>query len=238
MPLHMAAACSLADHDSYPRYAYQQAPQQLIERTEQIRAICNRYGVPLAAAALQFSMLDPRITVTIVGNEPTGASRKHGRAGLDRHPGRGLGRNRSARSGRYCRSGRSIASRQTVTRALAPVLRTKHRKVECSMSKGGIVANGETYDLLIKGGEVVDPGSGFSGQLDVAVKDGKIAAVEAGIDAGSAAKVGRRGRQAGHAGPDRPAHPRLLGLDLLGNRARSGGRAHRCHHLARRRQRG
>lgn len=53
--------------DSYPRYAYQQAPEQMIERTEKIRAICNRYGVPLAAAALQFSMLDPRITVTIVG---------------------------------------------------------------------------------------------------------------------------------------------------------------------------
>lgn len=53
--------------DSYPRYAYQQAPEHMISRTEQIRAICNRYGVPLAAAALQFSMLDPRITVTIVG---------------------------------------------------------------------------------------------------------------------------------------------------------------------------
>ena len=51
------------------------------------------------------------------------------------------------------------------------------------------MANGKTYDLLIKGGEVVDPGSGFSGQLDVAVNNGKIAAVEAGIDAGSAAKV-------------------------------------------------
>lgn len=53
--------------DSYPRYAYQQAPDHLIERTGKIREICNRYGVPLAAAALQFSMLDPRITVTIVG---------------------------------------------------------------------------------------------------------------------------------------------------------------------------
>ena len=41
--------------DSYPRYAYQQAPAHLIERTEKIREICNRYGVPLAAAALQFS---------------------------------------------------------------------------------------------------------------------------------------------------------------------------------------
>lgn len=51
------------------------------------------------------------------------------------------------------------------------------------------MANGHTYDLLIKGGSVVDPGSGYSGQLDVAVKDGKVAAVEAGIDAGLAAKV-------------------------------------------------
>ena len=53
--------------ESYPRYAYQQAPEHLIERTGTIREICNRYGVPLAAAALQFSMRDPRITVTIVG---------------------------------------------------------------------------------------------------------------------------------------------------------------------------
>lgn len=53
--------------ESYPRYAYQQAPEHLIERTGKIREICNRHGVPLAAAALQFSMLDPRITVTIVG---------------------------------------------------------------------------------------------------------------------------------------------------------------------------
>jgi D-threo-aldose 1-dehydrogenase len=53
--------------EAYPRYAYQQAPPHLIERTEKIREICDRYGVPLAAAALQFSMLDSRITVTIVG---------------------------------------------------------------------------------------------------------------------------------------------------------------------------
>lgn len=53
--------------ESYPRFAYQQASQELIDRTVAIRAICDRYAVPLAAAALQFSMLDPRITVTIVG---------------------------------------------------------------------------------------------------------------------------------------------------------------------------
>lgn len=52
---------------SYPRFAYQQASAAVIERVEQIRSICDRHGVPLAAAALQFSMRDPRITVTIVG---------------------------------------------------------------------------------------------------------------------------------------------------------------------------
>jgi D-threo-aldose 1-dehydrogenase len=53
--------------DAYPRYAYQQAKADMIERTRQLQAICDRYGVPLAAAALQFSTRDPRITATIVG---------------------------------------------------------------------------------------------------------------------------------------------------------------------------
>jgi D-threo-aldose 1-dehydrogenase len=30
-------------------------------------AICQAYGVPLAAAALQFSLRDPRVTSTVVG---------------------------------------------------------------------------------------------------------------------------------------------------------------------------
>ncbi len=46
-----------------------------------------------------------------------------------------------------------------------------------------------TYDLLIKGGEVVDPGSGLSGLLDVGVKNGKVAAVAAGLDGSSATRV-------------------------------------------------
>lgn len=37
------------------------------------------------------------------------------------------------------------------------------------------------FDLLIKGGEVVDPDAGYSGRLDVAVKRGRIAAVERDI---------------------------------------------------------
>ena len=45
------------------------------------------------------------------------------------------------------------------------------------------------FDLLIKGGEVVDPGSGYGGRLDVAIKRDRIAAVERDIPAGSAVRV-------------------------------------------------
>ena len=53
--------------DAYARYAYQDAPPEMIETTRQLDAICKRYNVPLAAAALQFSTRDPRVTSTIVG---------------------------------------------------------------------------------------------------------------------------------------------------------------------------
>ncbi len=51
----------------YPRYAYQDAPAELLDRVRRIAAICDRHNVPLAAAALQFSTRDPRVTATIVG---------------------------------------------------------------------------------------------------------------------------------------------------------------------------
>ena len=53
--------------DAYPRYAYQQASDALIEKVRKLDAICARHGVPLAAAALQFSLRDPRVHSTIVG---------------------------------------------------------------------------------------------------------------------------------------------------------------------------
>lgn len=51
----------------YPRYAYQTADAETLGRVQKMTAICDRYQVPLAAAALQFSLRDPRITSTIVG---------------------------------------------------------------------------------------------------------------------------------------------------------------------------
>jgi dihydroorotase len=42
-------------------------------------------------------------------------------------------------------------------------------------------ARAATYDLLIKGGRVIDPSVGLDGVRDVAIAGGRIVAVEAGI---------------------------------------------------------
>jgi D-threo-aldose 1-dehydrogenase len=53
--------------NTYRRYVYQDAPSEVLERVSQIERLCARYGVPPGAAALQFSMRDPRIVSTICG---------------------------------------------------------------------------------------------------------------------------------------------------------------------------
>ena len=45
------------------------------------------------------------------------------------------------------------------------------------------------YDLLLRGGHVIDPKNGTSGVRDVAVADGRIAAVAPRIDPAEAAKA-------------------------------------------------
>src|SRR5262249_28756941 len=47
----------------------------------------------------------------------------------------------------------------------------------------------EKYDLLLKGGEVIDPKSGTHATMDVAIRDHKIRAVEKDIPRETAAKV-------------------------------------------------
>lgn len=49
------------------RFAYQDASDIVTQRVIKMEAACAEYRVPLAAAALQFSLRDPRITSTIVG---------------------------------------------------------------------------------------------------------------------------------------------------------------------------
>jgi D-threo-aldose 1-dehydrogenase len=53
--------------DAYARYAYQDAPPEMVDRARRMAAVCAEYGVPLPAAALQFSLRDPRVTSTVVG---------------------------------------------------------------------------------------------------------------------------------------------------------------------------
>jgi dihydroorotase len=45
------------------------------------------------------------------------------------------------------------------------------------------------YDLLLKGGEVIDPAQGLRAVRDVAFRDGKVASVEAGIPVGEAREI-------------------------------------------------
>ncbi len=52
---------------AYPRYMYEEAPQDMLQRARRIEVVCKQYEVPMAAAALQFSLRDPRISSTIVG---------------------------------------------------------------------------------------------------------------------------------------------------------------------------
>ena len=46
-----------------------------------------------------------------------------------------------------------------------------------------------SYDLVISGGRVIDPANAIDARLDVAVKDGSIAAVQAGIDTSNTTRV-------------------------------------------------
>jgi len=53
--------------DAYSRYVYQEAPPAILERARAIYDICREFQVPPAAAALQFSLRDERVTSTVVG---------------------------------------------------------------------------------------------------------------------------------------------------------------------------
>ena len=53
--------------DAYARYEYGEAPREMVEQVRAMQDACREFDVPLAAAALQFSLQDPRIVSTIVG---------------------------------------------------------------------------------------------------------------------------------------------------------------------------
>lgn len=62
--------------DVQPRYAYVETPEEVRDSVRAMQRACQARGVPLAAAALQFSLREPRVTSTIVGvSEPSRITR-------------------------------------------------------------------------------------------------------------------------------------------------------------------
>jgi dihydroorotase len=74
------------------------------------------------------------------------------------------------------------------------------RQFICASAAGAaLLANvpgayASTYDLVIKGGRVIDPSVGLDAERDVAITRGKIAAVEANIAADAAETIDARGK--------------------------------------------
>lgn len=48
-------------------YNYIPAPDDVVGRAQQIRAVCDRFDVPLPAAALQFPLAHPRVSTVLIG---------------------------------------------------------------------------------------------------------------------------------------------------------------------------
>jgi dihydroorotase len=67
------------------------------------------------------------------------------------------------------------------------------KKIQDKSKKGGSENTGGKFDLVLKGGRVIDPSQDLDGVLDVGIRDGKIAAVGAGLK-GSKKNIDVRGR--------------------------------------------
>lgn len=57
----------LASSSPKPKYNYADAPAEMVERAERLRAVCTRYDVPLQAAAIQFPMRHKATTCVVIG---------------------------------------------------------------------------------------------------------------------------------------------------------------------------
>ena len=49
-------------------YFYQRTPPEVLETAKRIKSVCDRHGVPLKAAALQFGLAHPAVATTIPGS--------------------------------------------------------------------------------------------------------------------------------------------------------------------------
>jgi D-threo-aldose 1-dehydrogenase len=52
---------------THQRYVYQEATPQMLAPVARVEQVCARHNIPTGAAALQFSMRDPRVASTVIG---------------------------------------------------------------------------------------------------------------------------------------------------------------------------
>jgi D-threo-aldose 1-dehydrogenase len=57
----------LADPEGNARFDYAPATEQVRERVAHLRYVCGKYGVPVGAAALRFTMRHPAVTSVVIG---------------------------------------------------------------------------------------------------------------------------------------------------------------------------
>ena len=76
----------LADPNPGTHYNYLPAPQPLIDRAQQLRAVCARHGVPLKAAAIQFPAAHPAVAAVLTGARRAAELDRELRAVRPAHP--------------------------------------------------------------------------------------------------------------------------------------------------------
>lgn len=69
----------LADPRPGATFDYLPAPEALLARAEAIRVVCERHGVPIAAAALHYVLAHPAVTAAVVGSRSAAEVRENDR---------------------------------------------------------------------------------------------------------------------------------------------------------------
>ena len=111
---------------------------------------------------------------------------------------------------------RKMLARTGCARGLTPVRRSARN----SASLEPTARTAMTYDLILRGGRVIDPSQRLDAVTDVAFSGGKVAKVGPKLQGDAEHRRARRRGQDRHARPDRPAHPRLLGRHVARHRGR------------------
>ena len=192
----------LADPGSGAHFDYQPAPGTIVDRVRRLTEVCDRHGVPLRAAAIQFSLAHPAVVGLIAGVRTRRPPRRLPRRDASAHPDRALGR-APARGTHPARGARAALTRAGMAPRPEPSA-AGHRREE---DQGVGLADGRVERLQVAHIGVIEERVDEPVQLAVGRED-------LGLQRG----VG--GHEAGHD----LAHGPARDLDDLGA---AGGRAQR-----------